>query len=49
MSAIRIFPMSPIITAKEAEYLSHQLGNMKETFDKEFSYIQSNAPEVVHK
>jgi glutamate/tyrosine decarboxylase-like PLP-dependent enzyme len=49
MSAIRIFPMSPHITAKEAEQLSHQLGKMKEKFDKEFLYIKSDAPEVVHK
>jgi len=49
MSAIRIFPMSPHITTKEAEQLSHQLGKMKEKFDEEFLYIKSDAPEVVHK
>lgn len=49
MSAIRIFPMSPHITAKEAERLSHQLGKMKEKFDEEFVYKKSDAPEVVHK
>lgn len=49
MSAIRIFPMSPIITVKDAEFLSHKLGKMKETFDKDFLYTKSNAPEVVHK
>lgn len=49
MSAIRIFPMSPHTTAKEAERLSHQLGKMKEKFDKEFLYEKLDAPEVVHK
>ena len=49
MSAIRIFPMSPHITVKETEQLSHQLGKMKERFDKEFLYKKSDTPEVVHK
>lgn len=49
MSAIRIFPMSPHITIKEAEMISHQLGDMKKEFDKSFSYTKSDAPEVVHK
>lgn len=49
MSALRIFPMSPHTTAKEAEQLSRQLGKMKEKFDEEFLYIKSDAPEVVHK
>jgi len=49
MSAIRIYPMSPHITAEEAEKLAHQLGKMKRKFDQKFVYAKSDAPEVVHK
>ncbi len=49
MSALRVYPMSPHATAKEAEYLANQLGEMKNKFDREFRYIKSDAPEVVHK
>lgn len=49
ISALRVYPMSPHITAKEAEHLANQLGEMKRKFDREFRYIKSDAPEVVHK
>lgn len=49
MSVLRIYPMSPHITVKDAEHLAHQIGGMKKKFDQGFVYTKSDVPEVIHK
>lgn len=49
MSALRIYPMSPHITADDANCLAKQLGEMKKKFDQKFIFTNLYVPEVVHK